>query len=356
MQSWSLSMIEPVDEEGAVVEDPGYATVRKHLLYGFSLPERTLRSGVGLVGGAVRESTALLVPQAFQTSQTYSILVRQTLNFLVEDVGGVAAQTVPGQTARVENYVARKAVGNFIEMAGMATLHVSPLTLLAVVADVAYGSQTYLKELSAELKREGVIDADSKIDHVDDLLAAVAKASSVTAQAFDTPPLSADGLRETIEQTRAAVTAIDPVKVIPQAEMARLWDEMHEMANREHVSLLDVSTTMTLRSLDKIATVGRGALSTVRVAGTLFDRHVIDHYEEALQDIRTRGIFASLSEASEPYISAVWQNFSTERATVTEDLLSGKLVGQAWGKVRGWLGMAEQNEPAPAMPSAVEPD
>ncbi|MBI3464644.1 MAG: hypothetical protein HY000_16555, partial [Planctomycetes bacterium] len=263
-------MTDPTEVQPAA-EDPGYANVLKYLLYGVSLPERTVRSSVGLVGGAVRESTALLVPQAFQSSQTYSILVRQMLDFLVEDVGGVARKSGSGESTKVENYVARKAVGNFIEMAGMATLHVSPLTLLAVVSDVAYGSQTYLKELSAELKREGIIEPDSTIDHVDDLLAAVAKASSVTAQAFDTPPLSADGLRETIQQTRQAVASIDPTKVIPQAEVARLWGEMREVADREHVSLLDVSTTMTLKSLGKIATVGRGALSTVRVAGTLFD-------------------------------------------------------------------------------------
>jgi len=330
-------MTEP-KEISPAVEDPGYASVLKYLLYGASLPERTVRSGVGLVGGAVRESTALLVPQAFQTSQTYSILVRQMLDFLVEDVGGVARKCASDEGAKVENYVARKAVGNFVEMAGMATLHVSPLTLLAVVSDVAYGSQTYLKELAEELKREGIIEAESTIDHVDDLLAAVAKASSVTAQAFDTPPLSVDGLRQTIEQTRQAVAAIDPTKVIPQAEVARLWGEIREVADREHVSLLDVSTTVTLHSLDKIATVGRGALSSVRVAGTLFDRHVIDHYQAALQDIRTRGLYATLAEASGPYITAVWQNFSTERPTITEDLLRGKLVGQTWGKVRAWLG------------------
>jgi hypothetical protein len=332
-------MADPIETQSAG-EDPGYANVLKYLLYGVSLPERTVRSGVGLVGGAVRESTALLVPQAFQNSQTYSILVRQMLDFLVEDVAGVAHKSAGEEGAKVENYVARKAVGNFIEMAGMATLHVSPLMLLAVVSDVAYGSQTYLQELSAELKREGIIEPDSTIDHVDDLLAAVGRASSVTAQAFDTPPLSTDGLRETIEQTRQAVAAIDPTKVIPQAEVARLWGEMREMADREHVSLLDVSTTMTLKSLDKIATAGRGALSTVRVAGTLFDRHVIDHYQDALEDIRSRGLYATLAEASGPYITAVWQNFSTERPTITEDLLSGKLVGQAWGKVRGWLGVA----------------
>ena len=61
----------------------------------------------------------------------------------------------------IDDFVARKTVGNFVEMAGLATLHVSPMMLLAVVSDIAYGSQTYLNEITEELKREGVIDEGS---------------------------------------------------------------------------------------------------------------------------------------------------------------------------------------------------
>ena len=98
-----------------------------------------------------------------------------------------------------------KAVGNFIELAGLATLHLSPLTLLAIVSDVAYGSQTYLNELAEELKSEGLIPEKSTISHASDLLDAVREASGVTAQAFDLPPTSIEGLRNTIQQTQDAV-------------------------------------------------------------------------------------------------------------------------------------------------------
>ena len=67
---------------------------------------------------------------------------------------------------------------------------------------MAYGSQTYLAELADELKREGVIDQHSTIQHVDDLLSAVANASSTTASAFNTPPLSVEGLKQTVRETR----------------------------------------------------------------------------------------------------------------------------------------------------------
>ena len=322
-------------------KDPGYKSVHDYLLFSLSVPERALRSASSMVGGALRESTSLLVPQAFQSSKTYSIFVTQMLDFMVEDIGGVQRDEDDEGPPKIDNFVARKTIGNFVELAGMATFHLSPMTFLAIVSDVAYGSQTYLRELSDDLKKQGVIDQDSTIDHVDDLLVAVASASATTASAFDTPPLSVDGLREIISETRKAVQQIDPAKVIPQAEMKRLWDEIHFQATSQGVDPLAVSSAMTLYSLNKIGTVGQGALSTVRAAGTLFDRHILSHYTEALNDVSQKGIYGSLAESGKPYVDAVWKNFSTDKATVTEDLLSGKLIGQAWGATRRWLGVGE---------------
>jgi len=263
---------------------------------------------------------------------------------MVEDIGGVEGNGDPDAPAKVENFVARKTVGNFVDMAGLATFHLSPLMLLAVVSDVAYGSQAYLQELADELKEQGVIAEDSTIDRVDDLLEAVAQTAETTATAFDTPPLSVDGLKQTIDETREAVASVDPASVIPQAEVQRMWTEIHETAVSEGVNPFAISSAMTLYSLDKVATVGRGALSTVKAAGTLFDRHVIDHYGNALGDIREKGLYASLQQTAEPYIDAVWTNFSSDKDTITEDMLTGRLISKAWGKVRGWVGNRKESE------------
>jgi hypothetical protein len=310
-------------------------------LYGLSLPERALRAGLGIVGGAVGEAASLLVPQAFQDSKSYSILVRQTLRFVTEDIAGVKKAAREGEEAAppvVDNFVARKAVGNFVEMAGLATMHLSPLLILAVVSDVAYGSTAYLAELGEELKREGVIDENSTIHHAGDLLKAVSAASGTAASAFDTPPLSVDGIREAIEETTGAVKRIDPTKVLPQAEIERLWGEMRAIADKEKVGLTQVSGAMSLFVLDKAGIVARGALSSVKVASLLVDRHIFDHYRQAATEIGQRGLYATLAETSGPYIEAVWLNFSSERATLTEDLLSGRLIGKAVSGVRGWFG------------------
>ena len=324
-------------------EDPGYAKVLRFMTYSLSLPERAIRSGTGVVGGAIRESAALLVPQAFQDSTSYKVMVNQMLTFLTEDVGGVAKKETAGEAdPEIENFVARKAVGNFIEMAGLATMHLSPMMVLAVMSDVAYGSKAYLGEVADELKKQGVIDEDSAINGVNDLLEAVGQAAKTTANAFNTPPLSVEGLKKTIDDTRAAVSSINPADIIPKGEMERMWKEMHDVAGKQRVGVMEVSSAMTLYALGKVDAVRRGALSTVMVTGRLFDRHIIDHYRSGLADIGERGIYASLSETSKPYVEAVWSNFSTDKETITEGLITGRLVGKGWGAVRRWLGRTEE--------------
>ncbi len=60
--------------------------LRHFLFYTLSLPERALRSTVGLAAGAVKEMSEFLVPKAFQDSKTYKIVVRNTGNVPLTDL------------------------------------------------------------------------------------------------------------------------------------------------------------------------------------------------------------------------------------------------------------------------------
>jgi len=317
--------------------DPGFRAVYQYLTYGLSLPERAVRATSAIVGGTLTESAALLVPQAFRSSRSYEIFVQQMLDFMVRDVAGVEHEPAAQPSREVESFTARKAVGGFIDMAGAATLHVSPLAVLAIVSDVAYGSQTYLKELATELKKAGVISEETTIDHAADLLEAVRHASNVAGGALQEPPLSVDGLRETIAQTQEALAGIEPATLVPQAEMQRIWDDMHELADREGVSMLEISSVMSLYAVSKVGQLQQGALSSVRITGNMFDRHILDHYRQALSKIHQEGLYATLALTSQPYIAAVWHNFSATRPTLTEDVVSGRALGRVWEGMRGWF-------------------
>ena len=101
-----------------------------------------------------------------------------------------------------------------------------------------------------------------------------------------------------------------------------------------------------MHTLGKVSTVSRGALTGVQVVGGLFSRHVAGHYVAALKDVRERGFYESLRESSEPYVAAVWNNFSVDKETWTEQLVTGKLLGKAVNTMGGWLGGDQQKAEA----------
>lgn len=321
----------------AGVETPEHSASRlsRYLLYSFTLPERVLRSAVGSTAGLARETAEFLVPQAFQNSKTYEVVIRNSLKFLAQDVGGVAGDPKEAELGR--DFAARKAVGNFVDLAGWATLAVSPVWMMAIVSDVAYGTKTYLHELAGELQKRGMIDETSTIHNVDDLLASVRETSGHAASLVDTPPLSIEQLKQTLASTRKSLGGMDVRKVLPESELRRYWQEMREIAARENVSFIGVSGAVTMHTLGKIGGVARGTLTGVQVAGGLVNRNVVGHYVNAMKDIRRKGFFQTVRETSGPYVEAVWNNFAVDRPTWTAELLSGRALGRAWTTVRGWL-------------------
>ena len=283
------------------------------------------------------------MPRAFQDSRTYGIVVRNSLRFLATDVGGVTSPTSDDEEPAVEGYLARKAVGNFVDMAGWATLSCSPVWLMAVVSDVAYGARSYTRELASELQQKGLIAEDSTINSVDDLLGAIQGATGEAAGLFDTPPLSVADLKATLEATRDALDDADITTMIPESELETLWEEMKQLAGEEDVGLLGISGAVTMLTLQKVSTVGHGALTGIQVGGGLLNRQVIGHYVESLSTIREQGFYNTLRETAEPYIDAVWSNFSLDRDTWTESLLSGRAIGQGFNTVAGWFGGGGNN-------------
>ncbi len=343
------------------LETSGQSPVLKHLLFGLSLPERVLRSGVGLAAGVVQESASLLVPQAFQTSKSYEISITNSLQFLTETVGGVTRDAEPAaDTNEAADFVARKAVGNFVDLAALATLHVSPMWILAMVSDVAYGTKSYLRELAVELKEQGLIDETSTIHNVDDILSSLQDVAGKTASNLDRPPFSIDGLKSVVAETRESMSQADLRKLVPQGEMQRYWEEMREISRAEHVSMLQVSGAITMQTLGKVQTVTHGALTGVRVAGGMLNRNVLQHYVQSLHRVHEKGYYATLSESSQPYLNAVWNNFSSSKESWTENLLNPTNIQSRIGKAWSWMtrrGTAAetQSEDATPQPDVTTP-
>jgi hypothetical protein len=334
----SQSVHEPAPEsQGSVPPTSDGRSWVEQLTYGISLPERLVRSACGLTAGTARELAEFLVPKSFQDSKTYEVVVRNSLNFLTSQIGGVERQEPEGQQAQAEDFLARKAVGNFIDFAGIASLHLSPLWVLAIVSDVAYGAKSYIHELARELESQGLIDNASTIHHVDDLLSAVQRASGSAASTLDQPPLSIEALRASVDETRKALVEVDPRKLFPEAEISRVWKGMHDVAAQENVSLLGVSGVLAMQAFSTVKAVSQGALTSVVVAGQMIDRTMMSHYSDALAKVRQQGLWTTVQNTYEPYIDAVWRNFRSDRQTWTETALSGRTYRKGWLLLRRWF-------------------
>ena len=320
------------------------------LLYGISLPERLVRSAVGLTAGTAKEIAEFVVPQAFQDSKSYEVMVRNSLGFLLNSVatvsdsaGAESPESIPATSASGKvsaadpsRYIARKVAGNFIDIAGLATLHVSPLWVLAIVSDAAYGTKTYLNELAQELQSQVLIDDSSSIHKVEDLFNAVKQASGSAASAFDQPPLSLEELRTSVEQTRKAVNEIDPRKLIPESEISRYWSEMRSLAQQEQISMLGVSAAIAMETVESVKDLSQGTLTGLFVAGKIINRNIFSHYWDSLATINEQGIWNSVRKTYSIYVDLAWGNFTSSRKTWTETVLDPGRFARWW---RAFVGL-----------------
>ena len=122
-------------------------------LYTISMPERYLRGLTALLGGMLKETTDLVVPDFVKDTTSYNLFVGNILRFAVENVGGV--EGVYDDEGLSGDYATRKLLGNAIEGIGVATVHLSPLWVFAFFADSVKGGQAYLNRLHGELVAKG---------------------------------------------------------------------------------------------------------------------------------------------------------------------------------------------------------
>jgi hypothetical protein len=344
-------MTEPRREEP---RPPGPALeAAQGALYAVSLPERALRAMVGTASGLLRESARAAVPDAMKGSKLYELTVRKMLGFLIRDVGGfegVAAEKVAGSylgpavegtavaapVPEGSEFLVKKALGNALDIAGIATLHVSPLWVIAVFSDIVHGARTYLHALGEELRARGVIAKDAQFEGVDGLLKAIQTVSGAVADNLDTPPVTVSELEKMVKTLREESKKVDLRHLLPEQEVANLWSGIQEAARLEGRSPFEVSSAMAMMVYNQLLRVGQGAVSTVKVGFDILNDNVISYYLTSLAELSRKGYYQSLLEASGPYLRGLRHLFEPSRETYTEKVLKGKPLRALWQALRRW--------------------
>jgi hypothetical protein len=292
--------------------------------YFATLPERLLRSIVGLGAGVAREVGDVALPLSVRQSRLYQNLVETTLRFLIEQVGEVQGVYSSGDKL-ADNFLARRTVGNAVEALGVIAFRASPVWVLAAMADVCGLGRHLIPEIAASLKEKGLLDADTEFTSVDQMLDGLERTSARVAQTINTPPLDVPALREEWRAIMDEARRLAPERLPTGESLIGLWAELKAESARQEKSVYETSSMLalsTIRALPHGARwLGTSAAVGAARAGQVLSAAVLEQYRVTLRDIREIGYTEYATRQLGPYVRAAAAQFRPGKSTLTGRLL-----------------------------------
>jgi hypothetical protein len=292
--------------------------------YLLSVPERLLRSTVGVAAGILREVGEVAVPKAVRRGHLYQNLVDTTLRFLIERVGG-AEGVYQTEEQLADDFLLRRTAGNAVEALGIVAFRASPVWVLAALADVCGGGRALIPEIAEALKAEGLLEKDTQFTTVDQMLDGLERTSSRLAETVNTPPLDVHALRHEWQAIRAEASTIAPGALPTRDSIGALWTELRSEAASQNKSIYELSSTMALSAAtavpEKLRWLGAAAKPAAQRTGQVFASAMLDSYRQTLHDIREVGYATYAGRQLRPYLRAALVQFSPKKRTLTEYLV-----------------------------------
>jgi len=323
-------------------------TIKSYLL---SLPERLLRSGLGLGAGVAREVGEVALPDAVRRTRLYQNLVDTTLRFLIEQVGGVEG-AYPSEEPLPADFLTRRTAGNVIEALGVVAFRASPVWVLAALADNSGMGRQLIPEIADALKAQGLLEKDTQFTSVDQMLDGLERTSSRLANTINTPPLDVATLRQEWQGLREEARALQPQSLPSRETVTAMWRQLCEEAARQERSVFETSSMMAVSAVKALPEGARwlsaSALVGASRTGHLVADALLEHYRTTLDDIRQVGYATFAARQLGPYVRAAVGHFSPERVTLTERFLERRFPERRGGpsgppEEHGMTGPPERN-------------
>ena len=292
--------------------------------YLLSLPERFVRSTLGLGAGVVREAGELTLPRSVRRGRLYQNLVDTTLRYVIERVGGVeGVYQIDGNLP--DDFLVRRTAGNAVEVLGIITLHASPVWVLAALADVCGIGRHLIPEISGALKAQGLLEPDAEFTSVDQIVDGLERTSSRLAETFNTPPLDVAALQDEWRAVRLEARRLPAASLPSRTAIRDMWCQLKEESVRQDRSVFETSSMIavsTVRAVpDRMRWLSRSARVSAAHTGQIFAAVLLEHYRQSLAEMRRTGFVAYARRQFRPYIRAALGQFSPNRRTLTQRLL-----------------------------------
>jgi hypothetical protein len=304
-----------------IVSAPG-GPVHHYLL---SLPERALRSLSALAGGLLRQVGDAALPAAVRRTHLYRSMVEAALRFLIEQVGQVEG-VYPDEGKLAEDFLLRRTAGNGLELIGILTFRASPVWVLAALADVSGAGRHLIAEISASLKKDGLIPPGDTPSTMEEVLDSLEKAAGHAAERINTPPLDVAGLRRDWRDIRARFARVPAAMRPSVGNLERQWADLKETAAGQQRSVFELSSLLALSAVTElpssISRLARATRVAARTTGAVAAEALLGHYTRTLADIREQGLRAWWTRQFRPYLKGAAAQFQPRRRSWTERFLA----------------------------------
>ena len=289
-----------------------------------SLPERLLRSLSAVSGGLLREIGSVVLPARIRRTALYRTMVEVTLRFLIRELGQVE-DIYPSEGQLARDFLLQRGASHGIELLGLLTLHVSPVWILAALADATGAGHTLIRQISQALKDEGLLDNDAQFESADQLLNGLEKTSAHLAETLNVPPLDIASLRHEWHQFRNELPRLSPQSLPALPNLESVWTDLLASAAAEKRSVFAICSTLAVSSVAEIPAnlrwLSRAGRTAARRTGEVVGAALLIHYKEALREISGVGFQAYWSRQFRPYLRAAAQQFTPAKLSSTERFL-----------------------------------
>ncbi len=292
-----------------------------------SLPERLVRSLSALTGGLLREVGVILLPARIRKTALYRVMVEVTLRFLIEELGRVQGVYAKGQ--ELEDFLLKRTASHGIELLGLLTLHVSPIWVLAALADATGAGHALIEQIAQSLKDEGLLERDSSFETLDQVLNGLEKTSAHLADTLNMPPVTLVAMRREWQRFKEALPSVPQANLPSLVTLESLWNTLLEASAAEHQSVFVLCSTLAVGVLAELPSnvfwLSRAAQTAAKRTGQLLGETLLDHYVLALNEISREGFVEYWRKQFRPYLRAAALQFVPAHESTTERLLRSKV-------------------------------
>lgn len=289
-----------------------------------SLPERLLRSLAAVSGGLLREIGAVILPAQLRRTALYRTIVEVTLRFLIRELGQVEG-IYPSESQLARDFLLQRGASHGIELLGLLTLHVSPVWILAALADATGAGHTLIRQISQALKDEGLLDKGAQFETADQLLNGLENTSAHLADTLNLPPLDIAGMRREWQKFREVLPRLSPSDLPSLPNLEKIWTDLVHSAGEQQRSVFALCSTIALSSLAQLPSnllwLSRASRTAAKRTGEVVASALLTHYRDSLHEISTAGFQEYWKRQFRPYLRAAALQFAPATQSSTERLL-----------------------------------